>query len=217
MPYSTVYYSSHSRYGSRNPCPDDMSVSTALIETAVYDYLSDSVTLKNMTYLICEVNTDNSDNLGLILGLSLGLGIPFILIILLACIRGGCISVNCRWRNNDNRHQQIGHAPLLTGNTAFDILSPESQRVYSLGILSESLQTEIAKLSIDTMWKLLAVAENDRKTAIATYIRNTITIKQNEIDTFIKNISTISNDGTGAAGSTISIDNSMNSTVNYIV
>lgn len=207
--YARVYYSSHSSYSNRNPCPDGMVVSTALIETAVYDYIFDNTTLKNITYLICETDADNSDNLGLILGLSLGLGIPFILLVLYICIRGGCISLKCGCRGAGNRRRQIVNAPLLTGNTAFDILSSESQRVYSLGILSESLQTEISKMSVDTMWKLLAVAENDRKAAISEYIRNIITIKQKEIDTFIKNISTPSR--------TVDNNHSIDRGVNYIV
>lgn len=188
--YHPIMYRSSS-YGSRDPCPDGMSMTTALIETLVYNVASDSNVLKNITYLICDESSGKGVDLGLALGLGLGLGIPVIALLSCLCYGmciGDCIESRRRTARIRNTIENIGKSvspetPLKKEiNTELiqpikmmdltDILVPERHHHFAMDILDEQLKNDINNLSNEQLVKLLKLAVN--KYSLRNYIADVL-------------------------------------------
>lgn len=159
---------------SFNPCPDGMSVATALIETMVYNSANDSSSLKNITYLICDAKGSNEIDLGLSLGLGLGLGIPLVAFIACMCycmIFRDCVESARRTARIRHTIENIGN-PEATDHTKIktalvepvklieinDILIPARHHHFAMDILDEELKQDIDGLSNEQLVQLLRLA-----------------------------------------------------------
>ena len=154
---SIGYYSTS--YGTRNPCPDGQYINTLIAETTFADQ-----TVRNITYLICDTNNPNEPSLSLILGLSLGLGIPALIIVIVFIIK--CFYCDGRRRVDDRLLQNL----VAPAPTVFDILTPESQRLFSLGILDDNFRNELSNMPKDKLFICRDEALKNNKHNIATYI-----------------------------------------------
>jgi hypothetical protein len=167
----TIYGSSY------NPCPDGMSVATALMETMVYNSATDSSALKNITYLICDPSASNEIDLGLALGLGLGLGIPAFAILACLCycmIFRDCIESSRRTSRIRHTIENVGKSasPITKMNNknatdiiepikfieSYDILAPERHHHFVMDILDEEMKRDIEGLSNEQLRRLLGLA-----------------------------------------------------------
>lgn len=138
--YTPRYYPSGGRSSRRNYCPDGFAVDTAIMEVLI-----DNITPQNITFLVCNPKSDNSDSLELGLGLGLGIWIPVLIIsfIIWYVSKYGCYFRICTFsRNNIAPHTKDD-----TLTTLFERMGSKNHRDWIIGNLTEEVKDAINKLS----------------------------------------------------------------------